>query len=217
MKNVKWWHWILVMLAVMFVLGSLVEDPKTEQTRTTSTYEAADAEFNPLAGKDMFSIVFGPKVDPAELRKLVRKHCGSREFCKVFGWADPDFAPRGFPMTDREVEAQVLSYGINRTTGYEEFYWDCDKFGKMEGIDCNAADNPAESSSWSLEGSPSFVTSPYYIDSLGSSHRQVLLNKLHRNPDCRRLQTASVSNQSPAALLNKLYCCCMALDPVELT
>ena len=137
MKKLKWWHWVLIVFAGMFVLGSLVDDPENNTAQTGSKYEDADAQFRELAGEDMFVMTFNAKADPKTLPTIVRDHCGTRDFCKVFGWTNPEFAPRGFPMTDREEGAQVLSYGINRTTGYEELTWDCEKFGKMEGVICD--------------------------------------------------------------------------------
>ncbi len=139
MKKLKWWQWTLIVVGGLAVIGSLADDPDKETaTLSTSKYEVVDANFRKLAGDDMFVMTFNAKADPVELEKTIRDYCGSRKFCKVMGWTDPEYAPRGFPMTDREVQAQVLSYGINRSTGWEQFLWDCNLFSKQTGVECQS-------------------------------------------------------------------------------
>lgn len=145
MKKLKWWQWTLIAFFGLAVLGSLIDEPnKSTAVKTTSQYANINAQFTKLVGDDMFAMTFNAQADPTEIEKTVRDHCGTREFCKIFGWTDPEFAPRGFPMTDREVEAQVLSYGINRSTGYEQFSWDCSLFENRNGIDCHPVDGSVE-------------------------------------------------------------------------
>ncbi len=137
MKKLKWWQWTLIVVGGLTVIGSLADDPdKQAAPLSSSKYEVVDAQFRKLAGDDMFVMTFNAKADPVELEKTIRDYCGAREFCKVLGWTDPEFAPRGFPMSEREVEAQVLSYGINRSTGWEQFFWNCDLFGEQTGVEC---------------------------------------------------------------------------------
>lgn len=75
-------------------------------------------------------------VGPAELKASAKEQCGEVEFCKIFGWADRASAARALPMTDAEAESQILSYGVNRASGYESFAVDCGRFPKAEGIEC---------------------------------------------------------------------------------
>ena len=145
MKKLKWWQWALIVVGGLAVVGTLADDPANQPAPALiNKYEVIDAQFRKLAGDHTFVMTFNATADPVELEKTVRNHCGAREFCKVFGWTEPEYAPRGFPMTDREVQAQVLSYGINRTSGYEQLSWDCDLFGKQTGVECQSEEETGE-------------------------------------------------------------------------
>lgn len=75
-------------------------------------------------------------VGPVELKASAKEKCGEVEFCKVFGWADRASAARALPMTDAEAESQILSYGVNRASGFETFLIDCDRLPKGDGMEC---------------------------------------------------------------------------------
>lgn len=72
---------------------------------------------------DMFAVQINSATPREEVEKAARDLCDSRDWCKVLGWVDQDRMPRGFPMTDREVEAQSFSLTINRASGMDEAVW----------------------------------------------------------------------------------------------
>lgn len=103
---------------------------------------AKPPEFLPLQGPDTFVMIVDPASPPDSWRGAAKQQCGKREFCKVFAWTDPAEAARALPMTDRELEAQAFSYGINRVTGYDEAEWDCSRFTRAS--KCAAAKGQAQ-------------------------------------------------------------------------
>lgn len=96
------------------------QTPPAEATPRPS----AKLETTELAGNFMVAVAPAAAV-AATYPDLARQACGSRTFCKVGIWTDPGFLPRGFPMTDREVAAQVFQYSLNRNTGFEQTLWNC--------------------------------------------------------------------------------------------
>jgi hypothetical protein len=101
-----------------------------------ATPEAPEPEFIQLQGENVWVMVIPPGADPARLKEWAKDRCGEVEFCKVFGWTDKASAARALPMTDAEVESQAFSYGVNRATGFESTGVDCDRFAKIDGVDC---------------------------------------------------------------------------------
>ncbi len=83
-------------------------------------------------------MVYDPAVAASDLSDIVREECGTRSFCKIMGWTDPAYEPRGFPMTDREVSAMTFSYSLNRDTGYEQVLWNCDIYKDVDSSGCLA-------------------------------------------------------------------------------
>lgn len=71
----------------------------------------------------MFSVLIPAGADRAGVERAARDACTGENICSVLGWTNRDYLPRGFPMTDREVEAQAFSYRINRNSGLDEFLW----------------------------------------------------------------------------------------------
>lgn len=93
-------------------------------------------EFIQLRGENVWVMIVPPNADPTMIKAWAKDRCGEVEFCKIFGWADKASAARALPMTDAEFESQVVSYGVNRATGFESFGWDCDLYPKTDGVEC---------------------------------------------------------------------------------
>lgn len=115
-----------------------IQEEPSEAASKVPLEDKPEAIFKPWQGSDTFIMVAPPELDAEQWRIKAKKHCGNREFCKVVGWASETEAASGFPMTDREFEAQVFSYGVNRVTGYDEALWDCSVFPRKSDDECLA-------------------------------------------------------------------------------
>lgn len=139
MKNLKWWQWCLIIFIGIPMVGATVDvitGRETSPSTTETEFEPANAEFNAISGNDVFSMTFNAKADPETLPDIAREQCGKRDFCKVIGWTDPKFTARGFPMTQREVQAQAFQYSLNRNTGFEQMLWDCNQYTRSDKSQC---------------------------------------------------------------------------------
>ena len=125
-------------IAAIFAL-SACGAPPAEKSQTAPKEEARapapQFETTELAG-NFFVGVASANIGPAAYPDLAREACGSRSFCKVGIWTDPERLPRGFPMTDREVGAQIFMYSLNRETGFEQTLWNCQVVPQSDPANC---------------------------------------------------------------------------------
>ncbi len=124
MKNIKWWQWALIAFVGFSVLTNIIA-PRSEQEKAEPASSDANAKFIALSDDRIFAMTVNPKVDPDLLPEIAREHCGSRGYCNVMGWIDPEFTAKGFPMTPREVKEVKFQYLVNRVSGLEQSMWDC--------------------------------------------------------------------------------------------
>jgi hypothetical protein len=71
----------------------------------------------------MYAVLIPDGAEKAAVEEAARDKCTGENICAVMGWTDRAFLPRGYPMTDREVEAQAFAYRVNRNTGLDEAVW----------------------------------------------------------------------------------------------
>lgn len=71
----------------------------------------------------MYAVLIPEGASAESVERASRDECTGETICAVLGWRDPEFMPRGFPLTDRELEAQVFHYRVNRNTGLDEASW----------------------------------------------------------------------------------------------
>jgi hypothetical protein len=114
----------------------MVRGASQPAAENTKSFSSPNAEFALIGGDALFAMTFNGDADPDALPDLARDQCGSRSWCKVLGWADPNFAARGMPMTDREVGQLAFSYLINRPTNYEQVLWNCSRWKKRPASEC---------------------------------------------------------------------------------
>lgn len=62
--------------------------------------------------------------------------CFNKTYCYIHIWEAGTAAPTRFPLTDREVKAQIASYTSNKRTGKEAMLWSCKKFPKTPKSAC---------------------------------------------------------------------------------
>ncbi len=65
-----------------------------------------------------------------------KKQCGAAALCGVQAWSDRGLAARAMPLTDAEVASRAFSYRINRTTGFEQALWDCERYPQDDRARC---------------------------------------------------------------------------------
>lgn len=126
----------------------LAPEPKKEEPDADTMVAAADAAIaaargsvsgtmvRQIGGDGMFGMIVEPNSDPDGWRAEAKAQCIGQSVCKVFVWTDAAEAATALPMTDREVEKQAFSYGINRNTGYDQALWDCDRFPRSNKSEC---------------------------------------------------------------------------------
>lgn len=90
---------------------------------------------------NVFVFTIPAEAKAATVEKAARDQCAARDFCKVFGWTDAARVARGFPMTDREAQAQSFDLSINRQSGMDEVVWDCAKFPQPSPSRCLSKDD----------------------------------------------------------------------------
>lgn len=136
---------LMLPLGLVFVLASCdATDPPTneaqESNNAPSAAEAPAATFRPIAGESVFAMIVPANATAEQLPSAAREHCGQREFCQVHGWMSDSDAAKTMPMTDREVATMAFKYAHNRTTGFEQRMWDCERWKRSDGNECLSRD-----------------------------------------------------------------------------
>lgn len=135
--KLKWWHWALIAVFIAGGVGAIVDPPAPKAPPQQAKQSVRPkAEFKVLAGDSFFAMTFSAEINPETLPDLARERCGSLVQCTVIGWTDPQFAARGWPMTDREVEQQDFHYSLNRDTGHEQTLWNCRRWRRAAPDQC---------------------------------------------------------------------------------
>ena len=88
-----------------------------------------------MSGIDNYALI-APKMSADELVLVSKAKCGAKNMCSIFAWSNEADIARAFPMTDREVEAQVFTYKVNRNTGFDQSLWNCKVYTEKSGDDC---------------------------------------------------------------------------------
>lgn len=135
-KPRKWWPWAAGLLALI-VIGEGTRTPEAEPPPTApEQVPGGAAVFRLIAGDQVWALLL-PAGTPAETwLRIARAKCVAESFCTVHGWTDPLSAPAAMPLTDREVDAQVFTYLINRSSGIDRGLWNCDVFTGRTAEEC---------------------------------------------------------------------------------
>jgi hypothetical protein len=84
-----------------------------------------------------FTVVTVPAdADGAGFAVLAREICGETPMCKVGIWTEPASLPRGFPMSEQDVDDQAFLYTRNRNTGFEQTVWHCGRYPQANPAHC---------------------------------------------------------------------------------
>jgi hypothetical protein len=77
--------------------------------------------------KDTFLIHVDPLLDAAALSVMAERACGTRRYCKVLAWADPDLMPKGLPIEPRARASMAYSY-VRQSVGSGQSRWNCELY-----------------------------------------------------------------------------------------
>ncbi|WP_272798847.1 hypothetical protein [Sphingobium sp. AntQ-1] len=86
----------------------------------------------------VFSMVSAPGMDAERYLEAARSQCEGKQICQVIAWNDAENAGTAMPLLDREAQAVVFNYSLNRTTGFEQALWRCTKFKRPNKGQCLA-------------------------------------------------------------------------------
>ena len=99
--------------------------------------EPLAADFRSIAGdENVFAMIIPANASADELPAAAREHCGEREYCRVYGWMTEGDAAKAMPLTDREISTQAFQYAHNRSTGFEQRTWDCERWPRENVDEC---------------------------------------------------------------------------------
>lgn len=62
--------------------------------------------------------------------------CGSRDYCKLFGWTNPVLRPGSEAMTDMQRTAMSFSYLRDESAGFEKALWNCTEYPRDDARQC---------------------------------------------------------------------------------
>lgn len=128
---------VVAALCLLNSCGAPSNENQTGNEQISSSAKAAP-EIRKVSGGDVLVAVFPEGTLPEKFPALAKEACGDREFCQLSGWTDAALAPRGFPFTDAEVQAQSFGYSVNRSTGHEQSLWNCEQFPGHGADECMA-------------------------------------------------------------------------------
>lgn len=62
--------------------------------------------------------------------------CGTRDYCKLFGWTNPVLKPGSEAMTDMQRTAMSFSYLRDEAEGFEKALWNCTEYPRDDARQC---------------------------------------------------------------------------------
>lgn len=133
----KRWPWIIGGLCALYGIGLAVGETPVPSHSKPDGINAEPPRIRSI-GKDVYAMTVEPAADPDEFPKFARDACGSAQICSVFIWKDPELAGRAMPLTERESDAAIFQYGLNRLTGHEKVLWKCSEIRRKLGFECLA-------------------------------------------------------------------------------
>lgn len=131
------WQWVGVVFGGLVILSALSAALGGGGTDSASPdMKVRDARPIGPPGGGFFAVIVTGRKNSDTLTAEARKLCGGRTHCTVMAWTDEDLAGRGMPLTDREADAMVFNYAVNRSSGLEQALWDCDVFARSSASEC---------------------------------------------------------------------------------
>lgn len=85
-----------------------------------------------------YVMIADPRTPVTDFERIAKDKCAGLQFCSVHTWTDKTNAPTVFPMLDREVNASVYSYSVNRHMNHERSLWNCKVYPTVSKDRCAA-------------------------------------------------------------------------------
>lgn len=128
-----WWGWAIAVLVGLGIISAVVSPPEAQPEKATTptpvNFSQVDAIGNYMdLSSEAFSVIIRPGSDYAMTDAAARGLCRGKTFCQVFGFRDASAKPSALPMTDREAEALIYTYTLNRGSGADASVADCGFF-----------------------------------------------------------------------------------------
>lgn len=112
----------LVAETVNPVIGDLVVKSQGSETSGTS--------------RDTLLVVLDRKATPESFVSYALRVCGTRDYCKLFGWTNPVLKPGSEAMNDMQRTAMSFSYLRNESERFEKAMWNCAEFPRDDTRQC---------------------------------------------------------------------------------
>jgi Cell Wall Hydrolase len=96
----------------------------------------ADATAAPGNSRDTLLVVLDRKATAEAFVAYALRVCGTREYCKLFGWTNPVLKPGSEAMSDMQRTAMSFSYLKNEAEGFEKALWNCAEFPRDDVRQC---------------------------------------------------------------------------------
>jgi spore germination cell wall hydrolase CwlJ-like protein len=86
--------------------------------------------------RDTLLVVLDRKATPASFVTYALRVCGTRDYCKLFGWTNPVLKPGSEAMNDMQRTAMSFSYLRDEAAGFEKAMWNCVEFPRDDVRQC---------------------------------------------------------------------------------
>ena len=99
--------------------------------------EKTDLELVSQQGVAYFFTLSKPWIrDQAYVERTARAFCSDKQVCRFHVWEKGSTTPRGYPMTDKEIAAEVASFEQNKSTKLSRMNWSCKVFRHLPKGQC---------------------------------------------------------------------------------
>lgn len=88
------------------------------------------------ASRDMILVELEARATPESFLTTALRLCGSRNYCKLFGWTNPTLKPATENMNDLQRMGMSFSYLRDDLAGFEKALWNCAEFKREDARQC---------------------------------------------------------------------------------
>lgn len=91
--------------------------------------EKTDLKLTGSQGVNFFFTISNPWAsDKKYILNTAERFCADKPVCIAHFYLAGTAAPKGFPLNDSEVDAEIATYNKNKNTGLNRILWSCSKF-----------------------------------------------------------------------------------------
>lgn len=99
--------------------------------------EKTDLKLTGSQGVNFFFTVSNPWAsDKNYVLNTAERFCSDKPVCIAHFYLTGTASPKGFPLSDSEVEAEIATYNRNKNSGLNRVLWNCSKFPEESGDNC---------------------------------------------------------------------------------